>query len=108
MRAGPSAALVHDGRLMTGWGGGDQGMGLARYGDAPPPFLLPASHGGWIAGGGSHHELARFISDEAINGPPAGAARDHQQQQQQQGAHFDFDQAAASPTFIDFLGVGAT
>uniref|UniRef100_A0ACD5ZYA2 Uncharacterized protein n=1 Tax=Avena sativa TaxID=4498 RepID=A0ACD5ZYA2_AVESA len=87
---GHGAASVHD---MAVRGGGAGGGGMAgRYGE--PPFLLPAAHGGWIGSG--HHEMARFISDQA-NGPSDTAFEAAR-----------FDSAVTSPTFIDFLGVGAT
>ncbi|XP_020184298.1 uncharacterized protein [Aegilops tauschii subsp. strangulata] len=94
---GPGAASnsVHDGRLS--WPdamavrGGAGGGGIHWE-------PLPAQ-GGWIGGG--RHEMARFDSDQA-NGASAAvfAVTD------QAGVHLDG--ASRSPTFIDFLGVGAT
>ncbi|KAF7025526.1 hypothetical protein CFC21_037699 [Triticum aestivum] len=94
---GPGAASnsVHDGRLS--WPdamavrGGAGGGGL--YGEP-----LPA-RGGWTGGG--HHEMAWFNSDDA-NGSSAAvfAVTD------QAGVHLDG--TSPSPTYIDFLGVGAT
>lgn len=97
LAAGPGAASnsVHDGRLS--WPdamavrGGAGGGGIHWE-------PLPAQ-GGWIGGG--RHEMARFDSDQA-NGASAAvfAVTD------QAGVHLDG--ASRSPTFIDFLGVGAT
>ncbi|CAM0880042.1 unnamed protein product [Alopecurus aequalis] len=98
---GPRAASTHDTRLswpddMAVLGGGSGGSGMGgRYGERP--FVLPA-HSGWIGRG--HHEMPRFISDDA-NGPSAAAFMAGT-------ASAHLDSVVTSPTFIDFLGVGAT
>ncbi|VAH83923.1 unnamed protein product [Triticum turgidum subsp. durum] len=94
---GPGAGSnsVHDGRLS--WPdamavrGGAGGGGL---------YWEPLPAQGDLIGGG-HHEMARFGSDDA-NGSSAAvfAVTD------QAGVHLDG--TSRSPTFIDFLGVGAT
>ncbi|XP_040383102.1 transcription factor CSA-like [Oryza brachyantha] len=103
--ASVAAAAGHGGlswpdAMAAGGGGGvvmDGGGG--RYMVEPPPFLMPAAaHGGnaaWLAHGHGHaHDIM------ILNGGDAGAGLD-------QGGGFEVV-TAASPTFIDFLGVGAT
>lgn len=96
LAAGPGAASnsVHDGRLS--WPDAMAVRGAGGGGLYWEP--LPAQ-GGWTGDG--HREMARFNSDDA-NGSSAAvfAVTD------QAGVHLDG--ASPSPTFIDFLGVGAT
>ncbi|XP_062192207.1 transcription factor CSA-like [Phragmites australis] len=97
---GPSAAAHADGRFP--WP--DVARGVGRDGDgrfgAEPPLLvpLPVQGGGWIDGGGGHHDV-QFVSDQAATAFE-GTTRE--------GASAHFEAVAPAPAFIDFLGVGAT
>ncbi|KAL5231818.1 hypothetical protein ABZP36_030594 [Zizania latifolia] len=117
-----SAVAVHDswrgGGLscadaMAAGGGAASAARLVdgRYVVEPPPFLMPAvppsAHGAvWLLNGVHGHEMA--------NGGAAGAgvAFDGTRDIHQPGgagSHFEATAAPSpSPTFIDFLGVGAT
>uniref|UniRef100_A0A0D9X864 Uncharacterized protein n=1 Tax=Leersia perrieri TaxID=77586 RepID=A0A0D9X864_9ORYZ len=100
-----------DAMAAGGGGGGLIDGGGGRYVVAePPPFLFPAAaaHGGaagWLNHG---HEMMMVNGGDVIvsgAGVPYvdGIGRD--QNGGGGGSHFE---AAASPAFIDFLGVGAT
>jgi hypothetical protein len=98
-RAGSSSAAHADSRLLP-WqqpeAAGRVVVVDGRYGAAEPPLLVPRPvPGAWMG------DLEpQFISESASQFD--GAIRDGA------GAGAHFEAAAAAPTFIDFLGVGAT
>ncbi|KAF0900100.1 hypothetical protein E2562_026833 [Oryza meyeriana var. granulata] len=101
--AAASAAAAGRGGLtwpdaMAAGGGGIVDGG--RYAVAEPPFLMPAAHR-WLAHGHGH-EMMMVNGGDGAGVAYDGISRD-------QGSGFEAAAAAAaSPTFIDFLGVGTT
>ncbi|KAL5221090.1 hypothetical protein ABZP36_025803 [Zizania latifolia] len=119
-------AAVHDRRGSGGlsWpdamaaGGGAAAAAAAaglvdgRY-VVEPPFLVPAApaHGGagWLLNGVHGHEMTNVADAAGVGVAAFDRTMDHQPGGGGGGSRFEAAAAAApSPTFIDFLGVGAT